>query len=96
MADEMKFEKFNGEFDPEFRYFGTVKWFSRLKGFGFIVTEELDPDAKEVDVFAHYTGIHSPWEYKTLMEGENVYFNLKRIENGDVVAYNISKTEELV
>lgn len=92
---EMKFEKFHGEFDPNFRYFGTVKWFQRLKGFGFLVTEELSTDGTENDIFVHYKDIISPYEYKALMRGENVYFNLKRLENGDVVAYNVSKKEVL-
>ena len=83
------------EFDPNFRYFGTVKWFNRLKGYGFIVTEELDPDANEIDVMVHYTGIISEFEYKTLVEGENVYFNIKRDEKHGIIAYNVSKKEEL-
>lgn len=47
---------------------GTVKWFNRTKGFGFIVD-----DADSRDVFVHHTSINSNG-YRFLNEGERVQF----------------------
>lgn len=46
---------------------GTVKWFSKSKGFGFI---EQDSGA---DVFAHFSSIITDG-FKTLIEGQKVEF----------------------
>lgn len=54
-------------------YKGTVKWFNATKGFGFIKAE----DGK--DVFVHFSAIKADG-YKTLVEGQNVTFD---ITNGD-------------
>jgi len=48
---------------------GTVKWFNRTKGFGFIEREEGE------DVFVHYSAITMEG-FKTLEEGEKVQFEL--------------------
>ena len=55
------------------RITGTVKWFSNVKGYGFIEVE----DGK--DVFVHYSAIQEDG-YRSLKEGESVEFT---IENGD-------------
>ena len=55
------------------RITGTVKWFSNVKGYGFIEVE----DGK--DVFVHYSAIEEDG-YRSLKEGESVEFT---IENGD-------------
>ena len=64
-------------------YFGTVKWFDRLKGYGFIVTGELS-DKEEIDVFVHHSNIISPYQYKALMAGENVYFKIANSNHGPI------------
>ena len=48
---------------------GIVKWFSRLKGFGFIETE-----AGEGDVFVHYSAIEGEG-YRNVNEGDYVDFD---------------------
>jgi len=48
---------------------GTVKWFNRLKGYGFIY-----PDEGEQEVFVHYSAIEGEG-YRNLYEGEKVDFD---------------------
>lgn len=52
------------------RQSGIVKWFSRLKGYGFI-----NPDDGEQEVFVHYTAIEGEG-YRNLYEGDRVEFDL--------------------
>jgi CspA family cold shock protein len=49
---------------------GIVKWFSRLKGYGFIF-----PDEGEQEVFVHYSAIEGEG-YRNLHEGERVEYDL--------------------
>ena len=51
---------------------GQVKWFSDVKGYGFVVTQD-DP---ETDIFVHYTAIQSEG-FKSLTEGQAITFELK-------------------
>lgn len=55
---------------------GKVKWFNTKKGFGFIV------DGDGNDVFVHYSSIQNDKDFKNLVEGENVEFELKVDEKG--------------
>ena len=48
---------------------GVVKWFNRLKGFGFI-----RPDGGGPDVFVHYSVIRGEG-YRNLFEGDVVQFD---------------------
>lgn len=48
---------------------GIVKWFNRLKGFGFI-----EPEEGGADIFVHYTAIDGEG-YRNLIEGEAVHFD---------------------
>ena len=50
------------------RKIGIVKWFSRIKGYGFIV-----PDEGEGEVFVHYSAIEGEG-YRNLYEGDKVAF----------------------
>lgn len=47
---------------------GKVKWFNKVKGFGFIT-----PDSSGPDVFVHYTDITGEG-YKTLVDGQAVQY----------------------
>ena len=49
---------------------GVVKWFSRLKGYGFI-----NPDAGDKEVFVHYSAIRGDG-YRNLFEGDKVEYEL--------------------
>jgi CspA family cold shock protein len=55
---------------------GTVRWFSRVKGYGFI-----KPDDSEKDVFVHYSAI-SGEGYRNLDEGQRVEFAIEDTAKG--------------
>ena len=57
------------------RHQGTVKWFSRQKGYGFIQREDGD------DVFVHYSAITGTG-FRNLEEGEQVEFSIEEGEKG--------------
>lgn len=52
---------------------GTVKWFNKEKGFGFVTCQEGK------DYFVHFSGIAGDG-FRFLEEGQNVSF---KIESGD-------------
>ena len=54
---------------------GTVKWFNKEKGFGFITGE----DGK--DVFAHFSQIQKEG-FKVLFEGQEVEFEITEGQKG--------------
>jgi CspA family cold shock protein len=62
---------------------GKVKWFNAEKGYGFIVSEEGK------DVFVHFSAIVADG-YKTLEEGQEVTFDVKEGERGQL-AENVQK-----
>lgn len=49
---------------------GTVKWFSSAKGFGFLVSDEVDKD-----VYVHFSDINMSG-FKTLSVDQTVEFDL--------------------
>ncbi len=61
---------------PNQRFNGTVKWFSRVKGYGFITPED---NAK--DIFVHYSAILGDG-YRNLTEGEHVEYSLEETTKG--------------
>lgn len=54
---------------------GTVKWFSKQKGYGFI------SDETGKDVFVHFSSINMDG-YKLLLEGQEVEFEITDGEKG--------------
>ncbi|MGT2829323.1 cold-shock protein [Streptococcus hillyeri] len=62
---------------------GTVKWFDKEKGFGFIQQEE------GADVFAHFSQIQTDG-FKFLEDGEKVTFEVEQGQRG-LQAVNITK-----
>ena len=58
---------------------GTVKWFNRSKGYGFIQREGGD------DVFVHYSSIQGEG-YRNLDEGDRVEFNVESSPKGPQAA----------
>ena len=65
------------------RITGTVKWFSNVKGYGFIERED------GADVFVHFSAINSPG-FKTLNEGDRVSFDEEQGNRGPA-AKNVTK-----
>jgi len=62
---------------------GTVKWFNKMKGFGFI-----QPDDGSKDVFVHISAVERAG-LGTLTEGQKVQFDLARGKDGKTSADNL-------
>lgn len=62
---------------------GTVKWFNRSKGYGFIQRDSGE------DIFVHYTAIQGDG-FKSLDEGDKVTFETTEGPRG-LQATNVSK-----
>jgi CspA family cold shock protein len=62
---------------------GTVKWFNKVKGFGFI-----QPDDGSKDVFVHISAVERAG-LGTLAEGQKVQFELSRGKDGKTSADNL-------
>ena len=64
------------------RLTGRVKWFNNKAGYGFITG--LDGDLLGKDIFVHYSKINiSDSQYKYLVQGEYVEFDLDTNTNGE-------------
>jgi CspA family cold shock protein len=62
---------------------GTVKWFNKVKGFGFI-----QPEDGSKDVFVHISAVERAG-LGTLAEGQKVSFELSRGKDGKTSADNL-------
>lgn len=63
---------------------GTVKWFNKDKGYGFIEADEKIPGNSRKgnnDVFVHYSAINMDG-FKNLNEGQRVEFEIAEGEKG--------------
>jgi CspA family cold shock protein len=62
---------------------GVVKWFDAKKGYGFVVSPEVDGD-----IFIHYTKIQMEG-FKKLETGEKITFDLITSPEGKPQADNV-------
>lgn len=82
-------------FNTDARYNGQVKWFNNRAGYGFITMNRED---ETHDIFVHHSSLSvSNEQYKYLVQGEYVEFNIARITSDnathewqatDVTGYN--------
>ena len=63
---------------------GTVKWFNKTKGFGFV-----SPEDGSKDVYVHISAVEAAG-LNTLNDGQKVSFELKPGQNGKSSAEDIS------
>jgi len=72
---------------PLMLYTGRVKWFNNKAGYGFITVVSTPSDSsieKNSDVFAHHSSIQvSEEQYRYLVQGEYVQFNLSTVEESE-------------
>jgi CspA family cold shock protein len=66
---------------PSERLIGRVKWFNNKAGYGFITV--TDGDRSGSDIFIHHSAINvENQQYKYLVQGEYVEFNLVKTTSG--------------
>ncbi|MEQ8640020.1 MAG: cold-shock protein [Alphaproteobacteria bacterium] len=62
---------------------GTVKWFNRTKGYGFIA-----PDGGDKDDFVHISAVEQAG-LESLNEGQRISYELEKGRNGRTAATDI-------
>lgn len=67
------------------RLTGKVKWFNNKSGFGFItVCDGQNSTVNGKDIFVHFSSVQvSDTQYRYLIQGEYVDFELKKPDKGD-------------
>jgi cold shock protein len=69
---------------------GSVKWFNRKKGFGFIA-----PDIGARDVFVHVSAVRQAG-FDALEDGQRLEFELTQLADGRVTAYGLRALEPVI
>ena len=73
-----------------FMEYGTVKWFSAKKGYGFIIRDGIPEGDPNREIFVHYSSIDMPG-YKMLLPGLRVQYEIKEgKKEGTIEATNLS------
>ena len=67
---------------------GTVKWFNRVKGYGF-----LKPDGSDEDVFVHISAVEKAG-LRSLLDGQKVSFETIKGEDGRVSAEDLKVEDD--
>jgi|JI10StandDraft_1071094.scaffolds.fasta_scaffold07299_12 CspA family cold shock protein len=67
---------------------GTVKWFNRAKGFGFI-----RPDIGARDAFVHVSAVHVAG-LDVIEEGQRIEFELTQMRDGRLTALGLRLLDE--
>jgi CspA family cold shock protein len=67
---------------------GTVKWFNRAKGFGFI-----RPDIGARDAFVHVSAVHVAG-LDVIEEGQRIEFELTQMRDGRLTALGLRLLED--
>ena len=67
---------------------GTVKWFNRVKGYGF-----LKPDGSDDDVFVHISAVEKAG-LRSLLDGQKVSFETIKGEDGRVSAEDLKVEDD--
>ena len=63
---------------------GIIRFFNESKGYGFIESDQED------NIFVHHSAIKKKGGYKTLQEGQEVWFDVRRGTRG-VEAVNVHR-----
>ena len=68
---------------------GNVKWFNRLKGYGFI-----EPEDGTSDIFVHITAVQDSGLI-TLFQGQVIAYDTQYVNKKRIAAYNIVTLENV-
>lgn len=60
---------------------GKVKWYNRVKGYGFII-----PEDGSAEVFVHHSAIQAKGKDKVLVDGQAVEFEVTQGSKGPAAA----------
>jgi len=60
---------------------GKIKWYNRVKGYGFIV-----PEDGSAEIFIHHSSVQAKGREKVLVEGQGVEFEVGQGPKGPIAA----------